>query len=339
MVQENRIGRAAPFAEQRAGRRPHLLILCGPTAVGKTAHAVSLARGWRTEVISADSIQIYRGLDIGSAKPTGEELALAPHWLIDIVEPDASYSVAQYKSDFEQCLAGRFSERIPIVCGGTGLYFNAILYEYDFAGAYDDGTVRAKWKDFAARFGNEALHCELEKIDPMTASVLSPNDQKRVIRALEIYELTGRRKSEFRPRLTERYDFTVIGLMRERELLYNLINERVLCMYRRGLVEEVESLMNRGVDERCQSMQAIGYKETLAYLRGRKTLEETIADVQQASRHYAKRQITWFKRLPGIRWLDGGAADTAERIRALYEQDEKCFAAGAKGVCQEVEES
>lgn len=304
-------------------RRPHLLLLCGPTAVGKTGCAVSLAQYWNTDILSADSIQIYRRLNIGSAKPTAEELALAPHHLIDIVEPDASYSVAQYKSDFESCLAMNFQKKIPVVCGGTGLYFNAILYEYDFAGAFDAGEVRAKWKDYAEREGKDALFEELQKIDPETATVLSPNDQKRVIRALEIFELTGKRKSELSPRLTDKYDFTVIGLRKERELLYKLINNRVLCMFRNGLVEEVESLLKGGIDERCQSMQAIGYKETAAYLRGGKTLEETIGEIQQASRNYAKRQITWFKRLPGIRWLEAGDSDVAAQIREIYERDEE----------------
>lgn len=331
MVQENRLeikSDRESFASEfpqgvRQTRRPHLLLLCGPTAVGKTGCAISLAQCWKTEILSADSIQIYRRLDIGSAKPSAAELALAPHHLIDIVEPEASYSVAQYKSDFEACLASCFRDKIPVVCGGTGLYFNAILYEYDFAGAFDDGGVRAKWKAFAAREGRDSLFSELRKVDPQTADALSPNDEKRVIRALEIFELTGKKKSDFSPTLTEKYDFTAVGLQKERKLLYELINQRVLCMFKNGLVEEVESLLRDGIDERCQSMQAIGYKETVAYLRGKTTLEETIAQIQQASRNYAKRQITWFKRLPGIRWFDGEESDVFTQIRDLYERDEE----------------
>ena len=310
--------------------KPRLLLLCGPTGVGKTATAIGLAQRLGTDILSADSMQIYRGLDIGSAKPTPAEQARARHHLIDIAAPDESYSVAKYREDFERCLdehflgrsaGGEAARKVPLVCGGTGLYFNAILYQYDFAGAFDDGSVRAELKARAERDGREALFRELQTVDPETAAVLSVNDEKRVIRALEIFRLTGKKKSEFAPKLTDRYDFTVIGLNRDRQELYKMIDNRVLCMFRQGLVEEVEGLLARGVDERCQSMQAIGYKETLRYLRGACSREEAVAEIQQASRNYAKRQITWFKRLPGITWLSPEDDGLVDGILARYAAD------------------
>ena len=310
MVQENRV------------KRPHLLMICGPTAVGKSACAMALAKEWGTEIVSADSVQIYRGLNLGSAKPSAEEQAICRHHLIDIVDPDRSYSVAQYKADFETCVSRFFSNRIPIVCGGTGLYFNAILYEYDFANAFDDGSVRAKWQKVADDRGKDVVFDELRRVDPESASILSPNDLKRVIRALEIFELTGKKKSDLAPKLTDRYAFTIIGLQKEREILYKQINDRVLCMIRAGLVEEVAGLLQSGVDETCQSMQAIGYKEIIAYLKGKIDKEQAIADIQQASRRYAKRQITWFKRMPGIHWLSAEDGDLVGKIESVYRQEE-----------------
>ena len=298
-------------------------MICGPTAVGKTAAAMAVAMELHTEILSADSMQIYRGLDIGSAKPSADERREVPHFLIDIADPKETYSVAQYREDFDRCIAERFADRVPVVCGGTGLYFNAILYEYDFGGAHDDGTVRARLKARSEAEGREALFEELRRIDPVTASQLSPNDEKRVIRALEIYQLTGRKKSDFSPRLTNRYDFTVIGLQRERQVLYQMINSRVLCMIRDGLIEEVEGLLAAGVRQDAQCMQAIGYKEIVEYLSGRCSREEAIARIQQATRNYAKRQITWFKRLPGIHWLDADEGGIAGKILSRYAADEE----------------
>jgi tRNA dimethylallyltransferase len=289
--------------------RPEILAVVGPTASGKSALALELARRLGGEIVSCDSMQIYRGMDIGTAKPTKEEQAAVPHHLIDIVEPEEDFSANDYAVAAEIAVRDILSRgRIPVFCGGTGLYLDAFLRgeEGEVPGA--DPVVRAELEALLQLHGVDFLHGLLSEVDPESAATVHKNNTRRVIRALEIYRVTGVPKSEWDRRSRQRpprYRAAVIGLSyADREVLYRRIEGRVDQMIDEGLVEETRSLMERGVFEVSRTAAgAIGYKELLPYCRGEVTLEEAVAELKTATRRYAKRQMTWFLAKPYVKWI------------------------------------
>lgn len=281
-----------------------LLIICGATATGKTALAVDCAEKLGTEIISADSQLVYKGLDIGTAKPTREEMRGIKHHMIDIVSPKCNFSVSEYEQGALMEVDRLLSlGKTPVICGGTGFYINSVLYKLSYGGTPCDDAVRQKYENFLTENGNAKLHELLERVDPETAKALHPNDTKRVIRALEIYETTGRRKSEQSDELIPRYDYVAVAIDYPRDELYERIDKRVDVMFERGLVDEVQTLMAQGVDQSCLCFQAIGYKEVCEGLKNGVN-QSTMRDIiKQNTRHYAKRQITFFKKLKELHWL------------------------------------
>jgi tRNA dimethylallyltransferase len=283
-----------------------LLVIIGPTAVGKTKSSIELAKLYNGEIISGDSMQIYRGMDIGTAKIKPEEMEGIPHHLIDIREPHESFSVAE----FQQLVRREIEEisgkgKLPIIVGGTGLYIQSVIYDYQFSDASADEAFRIELEEKAKEIGSDALHHELEKIDPASAVQIHPNNVRRVIRALEVYHCTGRTMSEYQkeqePDLL--YDTALVGLTMDRELLYERINARVDLMMREGLLDEVNNLHQLGL-RGCQSIQAIGYKEIYDFLDGLISLDEAVENLKQNSRRYAKRQLTWFRNKMDVQWFD-----------------------------------
>ncbi|MEH7490806.1 tRNA (adenosine(37)-N6)-dimethylallyltransferase MiaA [Neobacillus niacini] len=283
-----------------------LLVIIGPTAVGKTKLSIELAKRYNGEIISGDSMQIYRGMDIGTAKIKHEEMEGIPHHLIDIKEPDESFSVAE----FQQLVRRKISEitskgKLPIIVGGTGLYIQAVIYDYQFSEAPADEEFRLQLEERANEIGNVALHQELTKVDPESASQIHPNNVRRVIRALEIFHCTGKIMSDYQnnqqPDLL--YETALIGLTMEREKLYERINMRVEMMISEGLLDEVSNLHKQGLRD-CQSIQAIGYKEIYDYLDGKVNLDLAVENLKQNSRRYAKRQLTWFRNKMEVKWFD-----------------------------------
>ena len=272
----------------------------GPTASGKTALAIELAKRLDGEIISCDSMQIYRGMDIGTAKPTAEELSQVRHHLVDILPPDAPYSCSDYVKDAERAVEDIVSRgKLPIFCGGTGLYLDRFLKGGNDEGAAFDESLREELKQFVEKNGADALYDRLVQLDPEAAASIHKNNVKRVMRAVEICLVTGEKKSEIDKRnaqVTDRYDHRVITLtFSSRELLYSRIDTRVDDMLEQGLLDETRRLMDEGVFERSQTAaQAIGYKELLPYLRGECALDICVDELKRATRRYAKRQITWF---------------------------------------------
>lgn len=293
-------------------------MIVGPTASGKTKLSVELAKLLNGEIISADSMQIYKYMDIGTAKVTKEEMEGIKHYLIDEVFPDEEFSVARFQE-----LALKYIEEIlqkgktPIIVGGTGLYVNSLVYNINFSESQGDWGYRDKLTKEAEEKGIEVLFERLKEVDPETADKLHLNDTKRIIRALEVYEQTGKPMSyhvkESR-KIPPKYDFRIIGLSWDRALLYDRINKRVDKMIEDGLLDEVKSLVEKGYDNNTIAMQAIGYKEILAHLRGEMTLDEAIELIKLGSRRYAKRQITWFKRLENLQWVALEEEDNVTRI-------------------------
>lgn len=300
-----------------------LLVVCGATATGKTALAVECAKRLDGEIISCDALLVYRGLDKGTAKPTLEERGGIPHYLIDVADPHDNFSV----SDFER-LALPIVEDIlsrgktPILCGGTGFYLNSILYRRTFGGVAADETVRDKYMKLAQEQGNTALFRILQNVDPESAAVLHENDVKRVVRALEIYDLTGHKKSEQKDSLSPRYPFTAVAFDYPREELYRRIGVRTEEMLRQGLIEEVKTLLESGVSENAQCMQGIGYKETVEFLKNA-YLQSTLSDIiQQNTRRYAKRQLTFFHKTENLHWLKPKSIEEAAReVIGIYDGD------------------
>ena len=286
-----------------------ILAIVGPTASGKTAVAVELAKRLDGEVISCDSMQIYRRMDIGTAKPTAEETCGIVHHLIDAVEPNVPFSCAEYVTRAAEAVKDITARgKLPILCGGTGLYLDRFLCG-EMEETHADQTLRDSLFAYAEREGIEALHARLLAVDPESAQAIHPNNVKRVVRALEIYEQTGIPKSEFdrRSQVVESpYDATVIGLFYpHREVLYERINRRVDSMLADGLLEETQRLLDEGVFSVNQTAaQAIGYKELLGYLDGKETLTEASENLKTATRRYAKRQLTWFSAKSYVEWVD-----------------------------------
>ncbi|GAB6151647.1 tRNA (adenosine(37)-N6)-dimethylallyltransferase MiaA [Desulfosporosinus burensis] len=286
-----------------------LVVIIGPTGVGKTALGIALAQTIGGEIISGDSVQVYQKLDIGSAKPTTEELQLVPHHLIDCLDPTEPFTAAQFKSQATSLIAEiRGRGHIPIVVGGTGLYIRSLLDPYDFS-QHGSEEIRSKWKEFAILHGNEALHRELEKQDPVTAEQLHPNNVMRIIRALEVFELTGKTLSSQRQFRDDEYQpldpsIVYIGLTAPRDVIYDRINQRCVTMLKHGLIEETLTLLKNGYAPTLKPLQSIGYRHAIWFLKGRVTQPEMLRLLQRDTRHFAKRQFTWFRRDPRISWYD-----------------------------------
>lgn len=301
--------------------KPFVLAVAGPTASGKTWLGIELAKIYGGEVVSADSMQIYKGMDIASAKPSAEEMQGIPHHLIDFLDRDVSFSAADYVELAHKEIAGILSRNAqPIIVGGTGLYMDSLLENVRFSEGGSDEAYRSELYDFAKEYGNEALHARLVEADSEAAQGIHPNNTVRVVRALEVLHVTGRKFSELKAesRLVESpYDSLVFGLTYEdRSVLYDRINLRVDDMVKSGLVDEAHDLwMQSGMRT---AANAIGYKELIPYFEGTMTLEECIDKIKQETRHYAKRQLTWFRKNNRIEWL------VLDRFNKKYEILEKC---------------
>lgn len=286
-----------------------LIILTGPTAVGKSALSVALAKRIGGEIISADSMQVYKYMDIGSAKIRKEEMNDIPHHLIDVLMPEDEFNVVRFQQLAREALTGIYERgHIPIIAGGTGFYIQALLYDIDFSIEEDHSEIRKKLEAEAAAVGGpETLHQRLSRIDPESAAAIHPNNQKRVIRALEFWELHGypiSRHNEQQRQRTSPYSFCYFVLTDERARLYEKIEARVDLMLSEGLVDEVLRLKSMGCNSQMVSMQGLGYKEILNYLEGSCTLEEAVYQIKRDTRHFAKRQLTWFGRERDVLWIN-----------------------------------
>ena len=287
---------------------PKILVVSGPTASGKTALAVELALAHNGEVVSADSMQIYRRMDIGTAKPTRAEMRGVPHHMLDVADPEEDFSVARYVELAARCVDDILARgKLPIVAGGTGLYIDSLLSGRTFARFDPDSPLRRELEEELARRGGAALLEELARVDPDTAARLHPNDGKRIVRALEVYRSTGTTLTAHNAMtrsLPPRYDALTLTLaFQRREDMWDRIDRRVDRMMADGLAEEVRALLDSGVPDRCTAMQAIGYKEMAAALRGDGDTARAAEEIKLRSRQYAKRQLTWFRRDPDARWL------------------------------------
>lgn len=285
-----------------------LIILTGPTAVGKTELSIKLAKMAGASVISADSMQVYRHMDIGSAKITKSEMQEIPHYLIDILEPTEEFHVVKFQEYARTYMEEIYAQgRIPLIVGGTGFYIQALLYDIDFTEEEEDKEYRAGLERTAAQQGSQYLHEKLALIDPKAAADIHENNVKRVIRALEFYHLTGRKISEHNAKERKKespYNFAYFVLNDERTRLYERINERVEQMLAQGLEQEVQNLRRLGCSREMVSMQGLGYKELLDYLENRCTLEEAVYRMKRDTRHFAKRQLTWFRREREVIWIN-----------------------------------
>jgi len=303
-----------------------ILVIAGPTASGKTGLGIALALAYGGEIVSADSMQIYRHMDIGTAKATAEERAMVPHHMLDVAEPWEEYSVARYVEQAECCCREIIRRgKLPILVGGTGLYIDSLISGRDFAAVDSDTGLREQLSAEYDALGGPAMHRRLQAVDPERAEKLSPADKRRIVRALEIYQLTGMTITEHDRRtqaLPRRFDAAAIHLnFRDRARLYQRIDRRVDDMVAQGLFEEVASLLAAGLSPACTAMQAIGYKEAALALSGLISREDAIAQIKQSSRRYAKRQLTWFKRdrqALSIVWEDAPDFEYARRVSTEF---------------------
>ena len=289
-------------------KKKPMIILTGPTAVGKTDLSIQLAKAINGEIISADSMQVYRHMDIGSAKVTPEEMDGVPHHLIDVLEPEEEFNVVVFQKLAKEALTGIYERgHIPIIVGGTGFYIQALLYDIDFTENDGDTAIRRELEKLAQTQGAGCLHQMLQEIDPESAAAIHQNNVKRVIRAIEFYRQTGKKISLHNEQEREKqspYQFLYYVLDTDRKTLYERIDRRVDLMMEHGLVDEVKHLADMGCTRDMVSMQGLGYKEILDYLSGEITLEEAVYILKRDTRHFAKRQITWFKRERDVRWLE-----------------------------------
>lgn len=284
-----------------------IIALAGPTAVGKTKFAIKLADEFDGEIVSCDSMQLYKYMDIGSAKPTPEEMEQARHHLVDMIDPREEFSVAEYQRLAKQAIYDIFSRgKLPVISGGTGLYLNSLLYDMDFSAAPQDQAYRQELAEIAEKQGNDVLHSMLAEQDPQAAAAIHPNNRKKVIRALErLREGEGRvRPFSGIKNETKDYDVLLIGLTRERAELYDRINRRVDILVEQGLFDEVEKLRDMGLTAENISMKGIGYKEILDCFSGKYSRDETIDTIKKNTRHYAKKQLTWFRRYDKMNWYN-----------------------------------
>ena len=292
-----------------------IIIICGPTASGKTALSIECAKLLNTEIISADSMCVYQGLNIGTAKPSVLEMQAVKHHLIDVVAPENTFTVGDYKQHAKPIIDNLLSQgKIPIICGGTGFYIDSILYNLSYGKGDANLIAREKYKKLAEEYGNDYVYSILCNVDRISANKIHKNDLKRVIRALEIYE-SGKKKSDIIDDYTPQYDYQAYYIDFDREELYNRINDRVNLMFDKGLISEVQQLKNKGINKNHQCMQGIGYKEVFSYLCNEITLNECIELVKLNTRHYAKRQLTYFKRLKNLTALQNtNSLDLARQI-------------------------
>ena len=308
-----------------AGKIP-LIVVAGPTASGKTRLAVELAKLYNGEVVSADSMQIYKGLSVATAKPTVQEMQGIPHHLLDFLEPEQQFSVADYVKLARDCIEDiRSRDKTAIVCGGTGLYISSIVENISFDDTVGDSALRDDLKRFADEHGNHSLWERLRKIDPKTAEIVHENNLPRVIRAIEVFELTGTPLSVHKVNsrsVPSPYDACIIGIgFEDRQVLYDRINARVDEMLGNGLVSEVKALYDSYSPS--TAYQAIGYKELIPYFNGKITLEEAVDKIKLETRHYAKRQLTWFRRVDGISWV---YADKIGEYKYFLKNVQNCIA-------------
>ena len=294
-----------------------IVVICGPTAVGKTAYAIRAAQALDGEIVSCDSMQLYKYMDIGSAKPTPEERAAVLHYLVDEIDPAEEFSVAKFQKLARDAIETIFRKgKLPVIAGGTGLYVNSILYDMDFSAPPKESGYREELYAIAEEQGPEALHARLMEADPEAAGRIHPNNIKKVVRAIEAAE-EGTPVRNFRTDLkkTEAYRAVVVVLTRDREELYDRINRRVDILMEMGLLDEVKGLLARGLTADDISMKGIGYKELIGYLEGKYDLPEAVRLIKRNTRHLAKRQMTWFRRLEDAKWFD----------ISTYENDEACI--------------
>ena len=292
-----------------------IIAVAGPTAVGKTKFAIRIAQEFDGEVVSCDSMQLYRFMDIGSAKPTAEEMTQARHHLVDIIDPREDFSVAEYQKLAKAALRDIFSRgKTPVISGGTGLYLNSLIYDMDFSSAPGDIEYRNRLMKIAQEQGNESLHQMLHDLDPDAAENIHPNNTKKVIRAMERLREGEERIRQFRDinRETEDYRTVLIGLTRERSELYERINRRVDILVENGLFEEVRGLMDMGLTTENISMKGIGYKEIMQYFNEVYSKGTAIDTIKKNTRHYAKKQLTWFRRYDRMKWYNISDFDSDE---------------------------
>ena len=283
-------------------QKEKVLVILGPTATGKSHCAIEIAKKFQGEIISGDSMLVYRDMNIGTAKPTAEELAAVPHHLVNILPPEAGFSVVDFKEQAQRLITeinGR--GHLPIIAGGTGLYIKALLEDYAFNSVSEDSELRQQLTHEAEANGPEALHARLAALDAEAAQRIHPNNVRRVVRALEA-ALSGEQVNQYGASESP-YNALVIGLEMERAALYERINQRVDLMLAAGLEQEVRELLDHGVSPECQSMQSIGYRQMVWYLNGSMDYEQAVDKLKQATRNFAKRQITWYKKMPYIQWL------------------------------------
>lgn len=302
-----------------------IFILAGPTAVGKTNISISLAKKLQGEIISADSMQIYKKMDIGSAKITEEEMQGIPHHMIDIVDPREDFSVAMFQEKAEELIKDiKDRGNLPMIVGGTGFYINSLIYNYNFANTNRDEDYRHYLEALAEEKGKDFVHNLLKEVDLESYNKLYPNDLKRVIRALEVYKVTGKSISQFAKEedvfnIPYKVHYYVLNMNRDE--LYDRINKRVDIMMEKGLIEEVIRLQKEGYTSDMQSMKGIGYKEILYYLEGQISLERAIEMIKQFSRNYAKRQLTWFRKDPRVNWINKDEFSSDEAIAEFIYKD------------------
>lgn len=286
--------------------KKQIIIIAGPTAVGKTEYAIETAKAINGEIVSADSMQLYKYMDIGSAKPTQKELSQVKHYLVDEIDPREKFSVAKYQKLAKAAIREIFDKgRVPVISGGTGLYINSLMYEMDFAAPPSDEAFRKELEDMALKKGRDYIHSKLAELDPDAAARIHPNNVKKVIRAIEAAQ-NGNKVKDFDNAQVPAADYDVLlaGLTRDRAELYERINRRVDILIEKGLVEEVSSLMQMGLGYDDISMKGIGYKEIIGSLEGKYTIEEAIELIKKNTRHYAKRQLTWLRRYDNIKWFN-----------------------------------
>lgn len=297
-----------------------IVIICGPTAVGKTAVSIKLAQKLNTDIISSDSMQIYRGMDVGTAKIRKEEMQGIKHHMIDIVEPCNEYSVSDYSMDALNIIEDLFSnDKVPLIVGGTGLYINSLIYKMDFNSSKKNEEIRSKYRNIFEEKGIDFLYNMLVSKNSKIASTIEKNNVKRVIRALEILDNSGEIRAFGEVKIFQNYKVNMYVLKMDREILYKNINKRVDSMITKGLVEEVEELMKKGLTSENQSMKAIGYRQILSYLEGDISKEDAIELIKRDSRRYAKRQYTWFKRYDFSKWIDVENMNIDKIVDILYD--------------------
>lgn len=302
--------------------KPKVIVICGPTASGKTSLSIELAKQINGEIVSCDSMQIYKDMTIGTAKPTKEEMDGITHYLLDFVYPDQRYSVAEYKKDAENAIEKIISAgKVPIVVGGTGLYLEALIYNIEYQNIDEDMEYRNKLYEIEKDQGLNKLYEMACKIDAKAMEKISPNDKKRICRVLEIYHLTGKTKTELEEESRKnepKYNYKLFGITMDRDKLYERINLRVDIMMKQGLINEVKELLTK-YKNFPTAMQGLGYKEVVEYLDGSITKEEMIDKIKMETRRYAKRQLTWFRKYKNLIWLNG-LDDVQNNIKIILEE-------------------